>query len=75
MFRDLDSVADGATVAAAVDGHWFVGERHNRGIDWGNGGSLLLGSREGDAEEPGPERILLKADVGRGFLLESGLWA
>ena len=38
VFWNSDLVANSSTVAAAVDGHWFVRERHNCGVEWRNKG-------------------------------------
>lgn len=60
VFGDVDLVANGSAVAAAVDGHRGVGERHGcRDERRNNSQSLLPGNREGDATEPVSEFELL----------------
>lgn len=45
MFEDVNFVADGSTVAAAVDCHWCVWERHDRDSNGRSGKSFTRQKR------------------------------
>lgn len=73
VFGDVNLVADGSAVAAAVDGHRFVGERHDCGNERRNKALFDQATEKAMQQSLHPNFMVLKQLILDRALLENNL--